>query len=112
VEEAQHYAVLSGAGPEAAAGLGRAYQQGGRRGFLRELISQLQEQEKAGRPLSYEIACLHSLLGDKDRAFDWLEKAYGERHPYLYNAKVDPYLDNLRGHPRFRDLLQRLNLSP
>jgi hypothetical protein len=52
-------------------------------------------------------------LGDKDRAFQWLAKAFEERSPILaYYLKVDPLGDRLRPDPRFADLLRRMNLAP
>ncbi len=49
-------------------------------------------------------------LGEKDRAFEWLEKAYEERSDLLVYLKVEPRLDSLRGDPRFADLLRRMRL--
>jgi hypothetical protein len=47
--------------------------------------------------------------GDKEKALDWLEKTY-EAHETRFIAyiKVDPFLDPLRGHPRFEALVQRV----
>jgi hypothetical protein len=49
-------------------------------------------------------------LGDRDQAFEWLERAFQERSFYMTLLKVDTVLDNLRPDPRFRDLRQRMNL--
>jgi len=48
--------------------------------------------------------------GDKDKAFEFLEKAYQERSSDLpYFLKADLRIDNLRSDPRFQDLLRRMN---
>jgi hypothetical protein len=47
-------------------------------------------------------------LGDKDRAFEWLEKAYEERAGRLVYLKVLRAFDPLRSDPRFEDLVRRL----
>jgi len=47
-------------------------------------------------------------LGDKDRAFEWLEKAYEERAGRLVYLKVEHAFDPLRSDPRFGDLVRRL----
>jgi len=57
------------------------------------------------------IGLIHAVLGDKDGAFVWLEKAYQARSDNLLFLKVDPKYDNLRSDPRFSDLVRRLNLQ-
>jgi len=47
-------------------------------------------------------------LGDRDKAFEWLEKACEER--FVIEIKVDAQFDPLRSDPRFADLLRRMNL--
>lgn len=57
------------------------------------------------------MAAAYIDLGDDDRTFEWLGKAYQERSPGLYVIACDPYFDRLHSYPRFQDLLRRLNLS-
>ena len=59
----------------------------------------------------YGIASFYAVLGDAPHALDWLERAYAERDGTLILIKVHPRLDGLRGEPRFRDLLARMNLD-
>jgi hypothetical protein len=51
--------------------------------------------------------------GDKDKAFEWLEKSYEERSQGLAGnyIKVSPTYDPLRSDQRFADLLRRMNLQ-
>ena len=57
------------------------------------------------------VASVYALAGDKDNAFEWLDKAYAERDGAIITLlKVDPAFKNLRGDPRFADLLRRLRL--
>jgi hypothetical protein len=56
------------------------------------------------------IAQIHALLGEKDEAFLWLEKAFQNRHGGLTLVKVIPYLDSLHGDPRLADLVRRIGL--
>jgi hypothetical protein len=51
-------------------------------------------------------------LGDEDRVFEWLEKAYEKRARTLVRLKVEPELDHLRSDARFENLLQRMNFPP
>jgi hypothetical protein len=49
-------------------------------------------------------------LGDKDQAFEWLEKAYEARDEFIRLVRVDPTFDNLHSDPRYADLLRRMGL--
>jgi TolB-like protein/DNA-binding winged helix-turn-helix (wHTH) protein len=49
-------------------------------------------------------------LGDKERALDWLEKAYEDHSTGLYEIQYQPGCDQLRSEPRFQELLRRMNL--
>jgi TolB-like protein len=53
----------------------------------------------------------YAVLGDKQKAFAWLEKAYQQREPGLGQIKIDPAFDSLRSDPRYLDLLKRMNLA-
>jgi len=50
----------------------------------------------------YEVALIYAGLGDKDRAFEWLDRAYEARDMGLVLLKVDPPLDPLRSDPASR----------
>jgi serine/threonine-protein kinase len=56
----------------------------------------------------YHIALIFSALGERDRAFEFLEKAYEDRADFLAYIKVDPRLGALRSDPRFESLQQRI----
>jgi hypothetical protein len=59
------------------------------------------------------MARIYIGLGDKEKAFDWLEKAYEARSIGAgWSIKADPVYDPLRSDPRFADLLRRMNLQP
>lgn len=54
---------------------------------------------------------IHLGFGRTDAALDWLEKAVDERHVGFYLPTVGPFYDALRDHPRFRRILQRINVT-
>jgi hypothetical protein len=49
-------------------------------------------------------------LGDREQAFEWLEKSYQERDAFLVFLPILPEFRNLHGDPRFADLLRRIGL--
>ena len=52
----------------------------------------------------------YAALGEKDKAFEWLDRMYEDRKGMLIWLKVDPGLDPLRSDPRFRELARRVGL--
>jgi len=94
------------------AALHRAYQTAGVHGYLLERIRQirLDPHGEAGG-LSGGSAALYAILGDKDHAFDMLERAYDRHELWLVYLKVDPTWNNLRADTRFQTLLRRVRLA-
>ncbi len=58
-----------------------------------------------------DLAMSYAVIGEKERAFVWLEKAYEQHDPLLAQLKVDPSADSLRSDPRFQDMLKKLGLN-
>ncbi len=83
-----------------------------RKTWLRGNIRELQRNAKDGQIPSFQIAGDYAMLGEKDKAFEWLEKAFRERDPYLININNSDRLADLRSDPRFQDLLRRMGLPP
>ena len=54
---------------------------------------------------------VHRFAGEKDRAFEWLDRALEEHCGLLAWLRFDPVWDTLREEPRFRKLLDKMNLS-
>ena len=55
----------------------------------------------------YEVAGVYAQLGDKDRAFEWLDKAYQSRS-CMYWLRQDPRLDSIHSDSRFQELLTKM----
>ena len=69
-------------------------------------------EDVAGVPTSaYSVAGVYGALGDNDKAFEMLNKAYDEHDMQLVSLKVDPTLDDLRDDARFGDLVRRVGLA-
>jgi tetratricopeptide (TPR) repeat protein len=88
--------------------LGHAYAMSGQRAEALRLLDQLEELAGQKYVSSYAIALIHVGLGEKERALERLRQAYRERAGHLVYLKVDPYLDALRDHPSFGNLLRRM----
>jgi TolB-like protein/DNA-binding winged helix-turn-helix (wHTH) protein/Tfp pilus assembly protein PilF len=60
---------------------------------------------------SAPLLCAYAAIGDKEKTFQWMEKAYSEHSTALTSLKVNPLYDSLRGDSRFEDYLRRVGLS-
>jgi tetratricopeptide (TPR) repeat protein len=74
-------------------------------------LAELQERAKRQYVPPYDIALIYVGLGEIDKAFAWLEKAYNDHSTEMIYFKVDPLLTPLRSDPRYQDLLRRMKLS-
>jgi tetratricopeptide (TPR) repeat protein len=89
---------------------GYAYAKSGQRQKAEETIARWKEAEKREYVLNYWVAVTYAALGERDAAFAELEKAYRARDWFLQRLKTDPFMEPLRGDPRYKDMLKRLNL--
>ncbi len=103
-------AVLPGAGAYATAALGYALGRAGRRTAAEALLGTLEATSRQEYVSPVAFATLHLGLGEWDRALDWAVRAYEERRGWLAYLNVNPLLDPLRSHPRFKDLVARMRL--
>jgi TolB-like protein/Flp pilus assembly protein TadD len=91
--------------------LGYAYAVSGRKSEAQSTLTRLIELWKQGRALPSDVAMVYTGLGDRDRAFEWLEKSYA-KHENLSFLKIDPSFETLRSDPRYVSLLRRAGLAP
>jgi TolB-like protein/Flp pilus assembly protein TadD len=81
-----------------------SFAKGGWQGYVRAMM------ERRPELWSYTRALYHAMLGEKDKAFAELNKAYENREAFLIRLKVDPRLDPLRSDPRFAELMRQVGL--
>lgn len=103
--------TLSGNWPGAVAELACAYALAGQKTKARALLNELNARAAREYIDPYLIALVHTCLGEKDAAFEWLGKAYEARSPWIAWLKVEPKFDVLRSDPRFDSLLRQLGLA-
>ena len=117
VLERERGEVLEGAPPKEAETIARefreAFQLRGARGYWQKTLElTLKEQAQAGTryfsPLG--LAGAYARVGDKDKAFEWLEKSYAERDANITLINSEAAFTGLRSDPRFADILRRIGL--
>ena len=72
---------------------------------LKELIA------KNADDSAYQVADVYAWRGEKDKAFEWLRRAYQQRDSGLNGIAWDPLLSSLKDDPRYGALLKQLGLS-
>jgi TolB-like protein/DNA-binding winged helix-turn-helix (wHTH) protein/Tfp pilus assembly protein PilF len=90
--------------------LARGYALTGNRTEAEKLLRELRALNPQNPGTSIGLAFVYAALGDKDRAFLWLEKSADERMGVIL-IKVQPYFDSLRSDPRFLAIERRMALS-
>jgi serine/threonine protein kinase len=72
---------------------------------IKELIA------KNAADSAYQVADVYAWRGEKDKAFEWLQRAYQQRDSGLNGIAWDPLLSSLKDDPRYGALLEQLGLS-
>ena len=93
------------------AALGQAYGLNGDQTKALIILEQLEKQSKYQHVSAYCRALIYIGLGEKDLAFQWLDKAVEERSEMIPWTKIGAECDDLRSDPRFHHLLQRCGLA-
>ena len=91
------------------AALGHAYAMAGNRKEAEQIIKTLSSRTKAYSS-PFDLALIYAALGEKDKAFELLDKAVAERSTFLVYANWEPRLDPLRSDPRFGRILSQIGL--
>jgi serine/threonine protein kinase/TolB-like protein/Tfp pilus assembly protein PilF len=84
-----------------------AYQTSGWEGVLREQTKMFDK----GNEAYFYGASYHAQLGNKEQAFEFLERSYERRELWMHVLNVEPRLDPLRGDQRFDELVKRVGLN-
>jgi tetratricopeptide (TPR) repeat protein len=92
--------------------LAYAYAMAGRRDEALKILDEQKRLAQQGYISPYNFAIIYTGLGDKDRAFEALEKGYQQRTQLIYRLKSRPMFDSLRSDARYYELLRKMNLTP
>jgi adenylate cyclase len=88
-----------------------AYQTSGWQGMLFEQIRRFEDQTDKPDIPDFQGAVLYAKVGNKNKAFECLEKSYQTREAWMSLLQVDPGLDSVRDDPRFDELVKRVGLE-
>ena len=111
IEEFEKGASLSHNSAPMLSALAHAYAITGKTLEAQRVLDRLIEESRKHYVSPFYLAIVYVGLGEREKAIDWLDKAYQDRSNGMVFLKVDPQLDPLRSNPRFRGLLRRLNLA-
>ncbi|MBK7392146.1 MAG: tetratricopeptide repeat protein [Chloracidobacterium sp.] len=107
--------LLFGVSPENIKDLQLAFEKDGYKSFVQKQIdiqldrqrSSLEKDKNAYLP-AFRIAVDYARLGDKDKAFEYLNKAYDQREPQIAELKIRLPLSSLRDDPRYKELVRKV----
>ena len=91
--------------------MAHAYASAGQKEKSLELLKQLMDRAEHEYVPAYSIAFVYVGLDDREKALDWLEKAFEERATWLAWINVEPRFDNLRGEARFKKLIDKIGFA-
>jgi predicted Zn-dependent protease len=91
-------------------GLGHAYAASGKGADAQKILDHMKELSMHRYVAPYNVAVIYAGLGQKDEAFNWLNRAYDDRSYMLAVYNTDSRLDTLRSDPRFDELRLRIAL--
>ena len=95
-----------------AVALAHAYSTAGKKAEAEKILRDLERKAKHTSASPYTMATIYAGLGDNDKAFDLLEKAYSEKSlDFALGLQSDLLLDRLRPDPRFQIMLRRIGLT-
>ena len=92
------------------AALSEGYAKARGQGYWQKRLEQTLEDARDGYVPPFDIAAIYARWGEKDKAFEWADKAYNERDEGLLHINETTAFDGLRSDPRFVDLVRRVRL--
>ncbi len=107
IESLEKAYEFSGGNTEALSIKGYVLATNGRRGEARQVLDGLIKSGQSRFVPPYNVALVYAGLGDPESALEWLNKAYDARDAHVVFLTVDPKWNDLRSHPRFKQLLKR-----
>ncbi len=101
---------MSGNNPMILGGLGWGYAVAGQKAEAQKVLEELKKRSEKEYIRPYYFSQIYSGLGEKDKAFKWLVKAFEQNDISLATIFVDETLNNLRSDNRFNLILKKMEL--
>jgi len=111
IAEFEKARTVFGNSPYGLGELGNAYALAGKKDEAIDVLKNLEGLLRQGYSVHSDMALIHLGLGDRDKTFEYLERAYEEKEDGVFWLKIDPCWDNLRPDPRCKSLIKRMNLE-
>jgi tetratricopeptide (TPR) repeat protein len=112
IQESQEALSLSDNDPFLYAALGAVYAACGQTDKAYRILDDIKARlNNPTKPMAAPIAEIYAVLGNKDEAFMWLERAYDTREAQLSQINAEVFWDNLRSDPRFQVFLRRMGFG-
>lgn len=113
LEATEDYVALDSlAYPGSLCYLGYTYAKSGQKNKAKEILQKILREEMPKESQTHGgLAMLYGELGEKDKAFEHVEKSIENREWWAFTLKVAPYYDSLRDDPRFEKMLKKINLA-
>jgi TolB-like protein/Tfp pilus assembly protein PilF len=87
------------------------YAMAGLKEKAREILDGVLSKKYPGYPSPAQIGTIYYLLGENDRGWEWMQKAYEDKDTALVMLNRNPAMKAAREDPRYLDLLKKLGLS-
>ena len=111
IKDYQHALELSPSNPNFLAALGHVYASSGNTAAAHKILDTLFVVNKQEPVSPFFFALVYAGLNDKEKALEWLEKAYEEKSGSVRYLKMEPRLQNLRNEPRYTALMKKIGLE-
>lgn len=91
-------------------GLAAAQARSGNRQEALKILALLKQMMAEHYVAAFDLAVIYDALGERAQALDWLEKAAAEESEMMLFLRIYPPVEDLRGEPRFKELVRRAGL--
>ena len=110
IPELEKAVLLTERSADSLSNLGCGYARVGRRDEAMKYLHELEGLAAHNMAPPIRVALIYVGLGEKDAAFQWMEKDFAIHDEFLVEITVDSAFDSIRSDPRFKDLLRRMHL--